>query len=323
MHWILVGAILTGLFVDAPLCPRLDLAPIDHPPRDAFVQTGLAVFDLEVDAEGAAATSSPLYGQPPFMEPSRLSFSRWKFREGDGEPVHVSATFLYRPILSLPTAASVIEVPLPESADAMQSPFPRKIVDPGYPFDGRYSGVVVVQAGLDADGNVENIRVLSEAPTLTAAATSAVRQWKFHVPAESDARSRTTIVTIHFQSPEISTPPEAPPSLSYKSVVAQGAEPGVPTGVGGVLSAGDPMGLTFGFDESNWVMPYALVRGIELVEETSKTSRLTVRFSSVEDDDAVTFRMTPDDGLELASVLSARSRTSIRFGSGTAAVCVH
>ena len=57
-----------------------------------------------------------------------------------------------------------------------------KRVDPAYPrlaVQARISGSVVLQIGVDEEGNVEDIRVIQGHPLLVDAAVQAVRQWKY------------------------------------------------------------------------------------------------------------------------------------------------
>jgi protein TonB len=61
---------------------------------------------------------------------------------------------------------------------------PRKIADvaPLYPAiarAARVSGIVILEAVIDARGRVESVRVLRSIPTLDQAAVDAVRQWRF------------------------------------------------------------------------------------------------------------------------------------------------
>jgi TonB family protein len=78
---------------------------------------------------------------------------------------------------SRPTNAAQIE-PLSTAA----APELRQTFDSTYPLLGprmKVQGSVVLQAVIGADGNIENLRVISGPAVLTAAAQQAVRQWRF------------------------------------------------------------------------------------------------------------------------------------------------
>ena len=77
---------------------------------------------------------------------------------------------------------------------------PRKLLDvaPVYPQvakDAKVTGVVIMDATIDADGNVETVDVVRSIPLLDQAATDAVRQWKF-TPTLLNGEPVPVIVTI-------------------------------------------------------------------------------------------------------------------------------
>ena len=80
---------------------------------------------------------------------------------------------------------------------------PRKIVDvaPAYPLLARQSqveGVVILEATIDAGGQVQAVRVLRSAPLLDQAALEAVRQWRYE-PAMLNGEPVPVIMTITVQ----------------------------------------------------------------------------------------------------------------------------
>ena len=78
---------------------------------------------------------------------------------------------------SRPTNAAQIE-----SLSTAAAPELRQAFDSTYPLLGprmKVQGSVVLQAVIGADGNIENLRVISGPAVLTAAAQQAVRQWRF------------------------------------------------------------------------------------------------------------------------------------------------
>jgi periplasmic protein TonB len=71
--------------------------------------------------------------------------------------------------------------PLPVTSTLLQSRLIRR-VDPVYPplaIKARSSGIVKLEAIIDEEGNVTDIKVLSGPPLLVNAAVEAVRQWKY------------------------------------------------------------------------------------------------------------------------------------------------
>src|SRR5215471_860139 len=103
MNWsALFGVLLAfALSQNTTSFVRLQVAPT-QPPPPKFTQVGVSIFDLQIGHGGAVDNDSLLYGQPPFIERSRLSFGAWRFEEAAKECTNVNATFLYQPQLDLP-----------------------------------------------------------------------------------------------------------------------------------------------------------------------------------------------------------------------------
>jgi len=77
---------------------------------------------------------------------------------------------------------------------------PRKIHDvmPAYPVLARTvgaSGVVIIEATIDARGDVVAAKVLRSVPTLDQAAVDAVRQWKY-TPARLNGEPVAVLITV-------------------------------------------------------------------------------------------------------------------------------
>ena len=77
---------------------------------------------------------------------------------------------------------------------------PVKVVDvpPIYPVISRSAhiqGVVILEAVLDAKGNVTSVRVLRSVPTLDQAAVDAVQQWRF-TPALLNGQPVPVVMTV-------------------------------------------------------------------------------------------------------------------------------
>jgi protein TonB len=93
-----------------------------------------------------------------------------------------SAGDLFAPVLP-PPAPRVVEPPRPMRVGGVVRP-PQKVhhVAPAYPpiaQAARVSGVVTLEALIAEDGSVREVNVLKSVPLLDAAATEAVRQWRF------------------------------------------------------------------------------------------------------------------------------------------------
>jgi TonB family protein len=93
---------------------------------------------------------------------------------------------------------------------------PRKIKDvaPLYPEDAKkagVSGVVILEATVDGEGNVTDARVLRSAPMFDDAALAAVRQWKYEPTLLNGAPVPVLMtITVNFQLKASETPPADP-----------------------------------------------------------------------------------------------------------------
>src|SRR5690349_15997760 len=92
-----LAAILGSILLQTPATTfRVAAGPLEDAPTN-FAQVGLTIFDLQVNAEGCVLTEDLVYGQPPFIERPRLSFTQWKFQKIPPVGAHFSAIFLFKP----------------------------------------------------------------------------------------------------------------------------------------------------------------------------------------------------------------------------------
>ncbi len=105
--------------------------------------------------------------------------------------------------------------PIPPFVDGVRAvriggnvPTPRKLKDvkPVYPqeaLDARVSGMVIIEALIDPDGNVRQTQVLRSIPLLNQAAQDAVQQWKFEPTLKEGVPVPVMMtVTVNFTPPQ-------------------------------------------------------------------------------------------------------------------------
>jgi protein TonB len=89
-----------------------------------------------------------------------------------------------------------------ERLSTVSIPAVRQTIDSSYPLLGQHSrvqGSVVLQAVIGADGNIENLRVVSGPAILASAAQQAVRQWRFKPFLQNGQPVETkTRITVNF-----------------------------------------------------------------------------------------------------------------------------
>ena len=172
--------------------------------KDVPPEPGVVVIEVEIGADGSVIGNDLIQGPPAYIERSRLALKDWKFTGVDPKsaPVHASVVFLYRPQHDIPDPPIAFSQPLPEDFDEEHhSPFPVIIVDPGYPLSGFGEGTVILQVATDATGTVQNVDVISDVPSLSAATAEAVRNWKFHVPKNGKSGEISVVVAV-YRSPK-------------------------------------------------------------------------------------------------------------------------
>jgi len=296
--------------------PRLNLAPTENPPEH-ITKTGLSIFDLQVNAAGQVVDDSLLVGRPPFIERPRRSFARWQFEERSGADVHVNATVIFQPELGLPGRPNAMDVPFPTvETENIRAPFPIHIVMPAFPLTGMFGGTVVIQAGLEGDGAVRYVQVLSGPPSLLESAVASIQKWQFYVPQQSESVAPSAVVVVYFQSPEFgaSTRDNPPDTSTAEATLIRGTAPGVPVGAQGDLTTG-PNGLVFHHGDSHYPIPYSLITNVGYISLPSSEDHLfTITYSGVDAEQIISFRVAGDAGLSAASVVPAQSRRPIDFG---------
>jgi hypothetical protein len=189
---------MSTLLLTALLQLQITVAP--QPPNNS-AQSAVVVFDGVVNSQRQLDTPRSIEGLVPFVQPSLRSMGQWKF--GPATPVgeRVSITFLYRAHTLLPDNPR--ELNLARQASGPDRPaLPTRIIDPGYPVNSIGEGPVILQLRIGVTGQVQNVMVARETPSLTELAVRAASQWKF-TPAIVNGKpaASTAIIVIYFWRP--------------------------------------------------------------------------------------------------------------------------
>lgn len=164
------------------------------PPLPLTMVSGGQVFlELTIDFDGRVAGVKTLRSTPPLTGLVADVVRGWRFEpsqrsmESATETIHfafrmprLSSVFvgaMYRaPVLIGPTLGS----PPADAATAdAETPMPVTVASASFPPDAFCGGVVLVEAEIDATGNVCDARVLVSAPPFDRAALDAARQFRF------------------------------------------------------------------------------------------------------------------------------------------------
>jgi TonB family protein len=76
-----------------------------------------------------------------------------------------------------------------------EAAFPLATITPPYPPRALGTGVVLVEAGVDGDGILGDVKVLRSAPPFDDAGQAAIRRWTFH-PARLGRATVSTLVYV-------------------------------------------------------------------------------------------------------------------------------
>jgi TonB family protein len=144
---------------------------------------GIVIIEATLGTDGQVKDVKILRSEPLLDQAALDAVRQWRYTPTllGGVPVEVVLTTTVTFSLDQPPAAPP---PVRVGGD-IKPPELMKRVSPVYPDDAReakLTGVVLIEAVIDAQGHVKNPRVLrSVAPSLDQAALEAVRQWE-HAP---------------------------------------------------------------------------------------------------------------------------------------------
>jgi TonB family protein len=174
---------------------------------------GQALVELSIDPRGAVTKVTPLRTTPPFSAMLLDAVSAWRFTPALDDPLDINGrpqgsravaskvlvAALYRPpTLITPTQG---QAPVNVAAASPDVPYPSSIIEPPYPPQSMFPGVVMIEARLNASGAVTVARVLSSAPGFDDAALQAARHWRFSPP-RVDSRYAEAYVYLIFGFPQ-------------------------------------------------------------------------------------------------------------------------
>ena len=152
---------------------------------------GEVVLELSVAAGGQVENIKPIRTTPPFTQMLVDRVRGWRFAPAtedplgpDGKPTgrrpvasKVLVAALFRaPTLLTPTQG---ELPTTVSAASREVVYPSLMIEPPFPPDGRFGGVVLIEARIGPTGIINEARVIAPSPPFDEPALQAARQWRF------------------------------------------------------------------------------------------------------------------------------------------------
>ena len=166
---------------------RLIRATLPQQPPNVVGWTEV-LLDVEVDASGAVTLATPLRATPSSSDRAAAAVTAWRFipATDDERPTssHVLVAVVFRPP-QLYGGAAPGSPSQDLAAPSGAVPFPIAQVQPLHPPDVISDGVVLVEALVGPDGDVERARRVGSGAGFERAALDAARGWRFR-PARRD-----------------------------------------------------------------------------------------------------------------------------------------
>lgn len=188
--------------------------------REAGV-SGVVILEAMIEADGSVSNLKVLRSIPELDQAAINAVRQWRYTPTllNGQPVRVVMTvtvnFTLRARGAQPDeraeavrvdglrnrvsgrpAADPVEIP--RVGGEVRAPVKVRNVNPAYPrdaMDANVSGVVIMEATLDVEGNVTDVQVVRSVPMLDQAAIDAVRQWKY-APAVVNGQPSPVVMTV-------------------------------------------------------------------------------------------------------------------------------
>jgi TonB family protein len=168
-------------------------------------------LEVELDRAGRVTSMKPLRTTPPFADLIAGAVRTWQFEPAEeavpdparpgapparaAAPSRVLVAGLFRPpTLNTPTLG---EAPRDVGAASDEIALPLSTTTPPYPPNALNGGVVLLEAMVDASGNVGRITVLQSIPPFDAPARTALESWRFR-PARHHGDAVPSYVYVMF-----------------------------------------------------------------------------------------------------------------------------
>ena len=173
-------------------CQLANVSNLVCPYYPSAIRGGNVVAVLETSKGGFVKRVVVLYGDEPFVEPTRSALVQWRLQSESDMPVLVVVNFR-DPYLTMESSGNgVVLGPQDYTIKAARYhsnvPVPTFVVDPFYPPSLVVMGAAVLQLKIKSSGAVGVVRAVQELGDLTKSAIEAVKKWTF-IPARDQANN--------------------------------------------------------------------------------------------------------------------------------------
>jgi protein TonB len=207
--WTTDGALRVGGAIAPP--KKIKHVPPLYPPIAQSARVaGVVIIEARLDADGHVSQARIVKSIPLLDQAALDAVRQWEFTptllNGVATPVIMTLAVNFvldgGPAAQVPNTVAADTAPLSEGAVRIGGDIkpPKKLrhVPPVYPADAQanhVTGVVIIQARIEADGTVSRTLVLKSVPGLDEAAVEAVRQWVFE-PTLLNGQPTPVVMTV-------------------------------------------------------------------------------------------------------------------------------
>jgi Gram-negative bacterial TonB protein C-terminal len=191
------------------------LTASDIPYPATTVAAGVVTLAVNLDAAGQIMNIQTLRDIPTVTTQATLALQNWTYAPASLNGKHVPSTLIVNIVFD-PAFLESNNIPLgpPES---FQAPNPKATpytppqlftaTFPPYPTNGLGSGAVVLDVGINSQGNIGQVTTVRDVPTLTAAAAAALQHWSFSAAIYGNTPlASKVVVAMVFRNPATALP---------------------------------------------------------------------------------------------------------------------
>jgi TonB family protein len=170
---------------------------------------GEVFLELAVGADGHVTGVTPLRTTPPYTDLVTAAVRDWQFSPAEQDDRPVASTVLVAAIFRPPVVVgpTIGEVPADVGSPSGRAAFPVTTPAPVFPALAHSSGVVLLEVRIDPLGTVADTVPIRSAPPFDAAASDAVKQWRFRPANVGGAPASTyAYAIVGFPLPVVGSP---------------------------------------------------------------------------------------------------------------------
>jgi len=179
------------------------------------IASGIVVVDVSIDSKGAVTGTAVQRDIASLTSVATSAVRDWKYTpaylDGTPQPSVLRVAFAFRPraIMAAPPSFAPLQQDdgIQGSKSGYIPPGILAVAYPAYPIDAASVGAVAVQLRVNADGKIDNLKIIRAFPPFTRFSLDAAKKWQFR-PATLNREPVASNIAIAFVY--------ATPAVSYR-----------------------------------------------------------------------------------------------------------